>query len=164
MARGWETYADFTCRKHVCHVCSKRFVRPAELARHIRVHTGERPYSCSKCPRTFKHNFEMKKHEKCCGMNNGWPFSYQVVKTTGGKSLQSRRNMCVTGVIRDLHVLLSYLVISVYTQEKDHLSAPDVHKHLNIRIIYGNTLQYAPRTSKKVDKHLNMCIFYGTDI
>ena len=28
--------------KHQCDVCLKRFVRPAELLRHVRIHTGEK--------------------------------------------------------------------------------------------------------------------------
>ena len=39
--------------KHQCTICDKRFVRPAELLRHTRIHTGEKPYECETCSQCF---------------------------------------------------------------------------------------------------------------
>ncbi|XP_068237700.1 protein tramtrack, alpha isoform-like isoform X21 [Palaemon carinicauda] len=35
--------------EHVCHICNKKFNFPSLLSRHLRVHTGERPFHCPYC-------------------------------------------------------------------------------------------------------------------
>jgi DNA-directed RNA polymerase subunit RPC12/RpoP len=50
-------------RKYSCDVCDKAFVRPAELSRHIRTHTNERPFKCATCHQKFKRNDHLKSHE-----------------------------------------------------------------------------------------------------
>uniref|UniRef100_A0A8C6WFR0 C2H2-type domain-containing protein n=1 Tax=Neogobius melanostomus TaxID=47308 RepID=A0A8C6WFR0_9GOBI len=42
-------------KKHQCFVCNKRFGTKQNLQSHIRIHTGERPFSCSICNKTFTH-------------------------------------------------------------------------------------------------------------
>lgn len=50
-------------RKYACDICEKSFVRPAELSRHIRTHTNERPFKCAVCSQKFKRNDHLKSHE-----------------------------------------------------------------------------------------------------
>ena len=47
---------------HTCTTCGKVYKSKTNLARHTRVHTGERPYTCSICQRAFIENSSLKRH------------------------------------------------------------------------------------------------------
>ena len=61
-----ETYA------HQCDQCEVSFKKPSDLVRHIRTHTGEKPYGCEKCDKRFAVKSTLRTHMKV---------------HTGGKSL-----------------------------------------------------------------------------
>ncbi|QRW03949.1 uricase [Ceratobasidium sp. AG-Ba] len=49
---------------HACPVCQATFTRPQHVARHMRSHTGDRPYKCSICTDSFGRSDLLKRHEK----------------------------------------------------------------------------------------------------
>ncbi len=50
--------------EHTCTLCKKTFTKESLLVRHIRAHTGEKPYKCHHCEKTFADSSNCKKHER----------------------------------------------------------------------------------------------------
>uniref|UniRef100_UPI00358E15FA human immunodeficiency virus type I enhancer-binding protein 2 homolog n=1 Tax=Myxine glutinosa TaxID=7769 RepID=UPI00358E15FA len=50
--------------KYVCHYCGRACAKPSVLKKHIRSHTGERPYPCQACGFAFKTKSNLYKHRK----------------------------------------------------------------------------------------------------
>lgn len=57
-------FPDYSNRKVVCAFCMRRFWSAEDLRRHMRTHTGERPFSCDICRRRFTLKHSMLRHRK----------------------------------------------------------------------------------------------------
>lgn len=51
-------------RPYKCNICFKTFVVPFDLKTHSYLHTGERPYKCPICSKGFRDNSHMIKHKR----------------------------------------------------------------------------------------------------
>lgn len=56
------TRDDGLSSKSVCQFCGAELAGTANLKRHMRIHTGERPYQCIHCGRLFSISSNLKRH------------------------------------------------------------------------------------------------------
>ncbi|XP_059472907.1 ras-responsive element-binding protein 1 isoform X2 [Neocloeon triangulifer] len=57
-------FPDYANRKVMCAFCMRRFWSAEDLRRHMRTHTGERPFTCDICWRKFTLKHSMLRHRK----------------------------------------------------------------------------------------------------
>ncbi|XP_055309696.1 zinc finger protein OZF-like [Sitodiplosis mosellana] len=67
-------------KKHKCHVCNYLAGYKSELIRHLRIHTGEKPFQCDVCSKSFAQKIHLNRHKK----THGPKLQFRCSKCNGG--------------------------------------------------------------------------------
>lgn len=67
-------------RKFACTECDKRYLTQSQLKKHLRVHSGVKPYRCNLCPKAFLRKWDLTRHTRVHTGEKPFQCSYCNVK------------------------------------------------------------------------------------
>jgi len=87
-----KTHADYL----VCTHCNNKLSCIASLVSHVYTHTGEKPYKCVLCPKSFTTKFNLKIHILSCQKSKKQKLSTIELRTLFGEHVQFKPRVYVS--------------------------------------------------------------------
>ncbi|XP_046434728.1 zinc finger protein 271-like [Neodiprion fabricii] len=72
--------------RYRCYICSKPFLRPSDIEKHMRTHTGEKPFDCKICLKSFAQLGALQQHSRIHSGEK--PYSCEIC----GKNFSQKAN------------------------------------------------------------------------
>lgn len=132
-------------RPHCCPAesCDRRFSRSDELARHIRIHTGNKPFQCKICQRSFSRSDHLTTHTRT--HTGERPYSCDFCERRFSRSDEKSRHMRVhyknknTGSAKNSTLLSEHLKNSIEANKIKTNTKNTVAINPNVINNYNNT-------------------------
>ncbi|XP_063281994.1 zinc finger protein 831 [Pelobates fuscus] len=148
--------------KHVCKHCGRDCLKPSVLEKHIRSHTGERPFPCATCGISFKTQSNLYKHRRTQTHVNNIKLSSapsidlkgQVGDQVGDNLMDNLKHMTEKGIAIDTGQSTQHTSsdTSFSSQENTGLSfftSEDMSAQaLNSQLVHGNCEKTGQLSSK----------------
>ncbi|XP_048415341.1 zinc finger protein 40 isoform X2 [Stegostoma tigrinum] len=145
--------------KYICEYCNRACAKPSVLQKHIRSHTGERPYPCVTCGFSFKTKSNLYKHKK----SHAHAIKLGLVLRSGSSSKsmsqESDRALSNHSDVEESGESEAESTSEEKSFEQQHFELEATQATVNES--YSDTSRF-PRSLKSPDKLLSKTIGYST--
>jgi DNA-directed RNA polymerase subunit RPC12/RpoP len=94
-----------------CPHCAKSFVAQADLKKHLRMHSEEKPYKCSVCDKAFAQSTQLKSHIRTHTGEKPFKCTHYVTKQLFWLTLLRSTTECMHCMRKTLQMFRMFTVI-----------------------------------------------------
>ena len=120
-------------KPYSCPHCSKLFYQSVVLVRHLRIHTGEKSFLCDQCEKSFRQRGDLTKHLRV-HLGEKANKSTNLLEVRRRIHTGEKRFVCTQclGAFLSLHNLQRHLRVHTGEQSKTFASSGVLNKHQKI--------------------------------